>query len=60
VSSLKLQEQGSRYLFIVLSVWLEKMLTRGDYRRADGGQTLPAGAPSPLPDPTASDSPART
>ena len=29
VSSLKLQEMGSRYLFIVLHVWLEKMLTRG-------------------------------
>jgi dolichol-phosphate mannosyltransferase len=38
VSSLKLQEMGSRYLFIVLHVWLEKMLTRGDYRRSDGGQ----------------------
>ena len=24
---------GSRYLFIVLYVWLEKLLTRGDYRR---------------------------
>jgi hypothetical protein len=29
---------GSRYLFIVLHVWLEKMLTRGDYRRVDAGQ----------------------
>jgi len=35
VSKLKLQEMGSRYLFIVLSVWLEKMLTRGDYHRRD-------------------------
>jgi hypothetical protein len=26
---------GSRYLFIVLHVWLERMLTRGDYRRAE-------------------------
>jgi dolichol-phosphate mannosyltransferase len=33
VSSLRLEEQGSRYLFIVLYVWLERMLTRGDYRR---------------------------
>ena len=24
---------GSRYLFIVLYVWLEKLLSRGDYRR---------------------------
>jgi dolichol-phosphate mannosyltransferase len=61
VSSLKLQEQGSRYLFIVLLVWLEKMLTRGDYRRADGVQAFPRPAAAPtLPDPSASDSPART
>ena len=26
---------GSRYTFIVLYVWLEHMLSRGDYRRAD-------------------------
>ncbi|HEY3053115.1 MAG TPA: glycosyltransferase family 2 protein [Thermoanaerobaculia bacterium] len=32
-SSLRLQEMGSRYLYIVLNVWLEKMLTRGDYTR---------------------------
>src|SRR6185436_19513567 len=36
VSSLKLEEQGSRYLYIVLNVWLESLLTRGDYRRAAG------------------------
>ena len=35
-SSLLLQEMGSRYLFIVLYVWLEKLLTRGDYRRPAG------------------------
>lgn len=33
VSKLKLKEMGSRYLFIVLYVWLEKHLTKGDYRR---------------------------
>jgi dolichol-phosphate mannosyltransferase len=33
VSKLKIQEMGSRYLFIVLYVWLEKRLSRGDYRR---------------------------
>ena len=32
-SRLRLKEMGSRYLFIVLYVWLEKTLTRGDYRR---------------------------
>jgi dolichol-phosphate mannosyltransferase len=32
VSKLKVQEMGSRYLFIVLYVWLEHHLSRGDYR----------------------------
>ncbi|HEV7735671.1 MAG TPA: glycosyltransferase family 2 protein [Candidatus Binatia bacterium] len=35
VSSLHLQEMGSRYLFIVLHVLLERLLTRGDYERRD-------------------------
>jgi dolichol-phosphate mannosyltransferase len=39
-SKLRLQEMGSRYLFIVLYVWLEAHLSRGDYRRRD----LPAPA----------------
>jgi dolichol-phosphate mannosyltransferase len=34
-SKLKLNEMGSRYLFIVLYVWLEHHLSRGDYRRRD-------------------------
>jgi len=34
VSKLKIKEMGSRYLFIVLYVWLEKKLSRGDYRRS--------------------------
>ena len=34
VSKLKIKEMGSRYLFIVLYVFLERHLTRGDYRRA--------------------------
>jgi dolichol-phosphate mannosyltransferase len=33
VSKLKLNEMGSRYLFIVLYVFLEHHLSRGDYRR---------------------------
>ena len=52
VSALRLTEMGSRYLFIVLYVWLERALTRGDYRRpageafrpwprGDAGATLP-------------------
>jgi len=47
VSSLKLKEMGSRYAFIVLHVWLEKMLTRGDYRRSDGGKPFRAIADEP-------------
>jgi len=34
ISKLKLREMGSRYLFIVLYLWLEKHLSRGDYRRS--------------------------
>ncbi|MFM7875800.1 MAG: glycosyltransferase [Microcystis aeruginosa L211-07] len=33
VSKLKIKEMGSRYLFIVLSIWLEKHFSRGDYKR---------------------------
>jgi dolichol-phosphate mannosyltransferase len=33
VSKLKIKEMGSRYLFIVLYLWLEKYLSRGDYHR---------------------------
>ena len=32
-SKLKIQEMGSRYLFICLYLWLEKYFSRGDYRR---------------------------
>jgi dolichol-phosphate mannosyltransferase len=40
VSKLKLKEMGSRYLFIVLYTWLEKHLSRGDYRKKQTQQTL--------------------
>jgi len=33
ISKLKIKEMGSRYLFIVLYIWLEKYLSRGDYHR---------------------------
>ena len=33
-SSLLLKEQGSRYLYVLLSVWFEWLLVRRDYRRA--------------------------
>jgi dolichol-phosphate mannosyltransferase len=40
VSKLALNEMGSRYLFIVLYVFLEHHLSRGDYRR-DGAAPVP-------------------
>ncbi len=42
VSKLKIKEMGSRYLFIVLYVWLEKILSRGDYHRP-GPPSVPRG-----------------
>jgi dolichol-phosphate mannosyltransferase len=42
-SKLRLQEMGSRYLFIVLYVYLEHHLSKGDYRRASSsGEPAPA------------------
>jgi dolichol-phosphate mannosyltransferase len=38
VSKLKIREMGSRYLFIVLYCFLERLLSRGDYRRMSDGQ----------------------
>ena len=35
VAKLKIQEMGSRYLFICLYLWLEKYFSRGDYKKAD-------------------------
>ncbi|MGI8435921.1 MAG: glycosyltransferase family 2 protein [Chthoniobacterales bacterium] len=34
-AKLKMKEMGSRYLFICLYVWLEKHLSRGDYKRSE-------------------------
>jgi dolichol-phosphate mannosyltransferase len=36
VPKLAMREMGSRYLFIVLYVWLENALSRGDYQVRDG------------------------
>lgn len=36
-AKLKIEEMGSRYLFICLYVWLEKYFSRGDYRRERRG-----------------------
>jgi dolichol-phosphate mannosyltransferase len=34
-AKLKIKEMGSRYLFICLYLWLEKHLSRGDYKRKE-------------------------
>jgi dolichol-phosphate mannosyltransferase len=34
VAKLKIREMGSRYLFIVLYVWLEKYFSQGDYNKS--------------------------
>jgi dolichol-phosphate mannosyltransferase len=43
-SKLALREMGSRYLFIVLYVFLEAHLSRGDYRRLEDAPRLRRGA----------------
>jgi dolichol-phosphate mannosyltransferase len=48
-SKLKLQEQGSRYAYIILMVFLEHHLSRGDYRRPGsvrGAHRWSAGKPA--------------
>jgi dolichol-phosphate mannosyltransferase len=50
-SKLRVQEMGSRYLFIVLYVFFEHHLSRGDYRRSDASSSTghgvwKAGAPA--------------
>jgi dolichol-phosphate mannosyltransferase len=53
VSQLRIKEMGSRYLFIVLYVFLEHHLSRGDYRRPGArGARL-----HPHPGPTVRDEP---
>jgi dolichol-phosphate mannosyltransferase len=41
VPKLKLKEMGSRYLFIILYVWLEKYFSRGDYKRTGAAPRNP-------------------
>jgi dolichol-phosphate mannosyltransferase len=41
VSALKIEEMGTRYLYIVLNIWLEKLLTHGDYRRPEHEEFIP-------------------
>lgn len=42
ISKLKIKEMGSRYLFIVMYIWLERMLARGDYHRSQASTGGPA------------------
>lgn len=49
VAKLKISEMGSRYLFICLYVWLEKMLSRGDYRKRADNEPMPATASGDTP-----------
>ena len=41
VSKLKIKEMGSRYLFIIIYILIEKWLARGDYRRPPGADATP-------------------
>ena len=52
-SKLGIREMGSRYLFIVLYVWLEAHLSRGDYRKREAGarDREEAAQPDPAPEP---------
>ena len=45
ISKLKIKEMGSRYLFIVLYLWLERHLSRGDYLRKREPVEEPAATP---------------
>jgi dolichol-phosphate mannosyltransferase len=44
---LKIKEMGSRYLFVCLYVWLEKVLSRGDYSK-EAKDMAHAGTPLPV------------
>lgn len=39
LSKWKIKEMGSRYLFIIIYLWLEKVLSRGDYHRLQNENT---------------------
>jgi dolichol-phosphate mannosyltransferase len=34
-SNLKIKEMGSRYLFILLYCWIEKIFVKGDYEKSN-------------------------
>jgi dolichol-phosphate mannosyltransferase len=49
VAKLKMKEMGSRYLFIVLYVWLENTLSRGDYQVHKGERRRSSREPEKAP-----------
>jgi dolichol-phosphate mannosyltransferase len=49
ISKLKIKEMGSRYLFSLLSVFLEKQLAGGDYRRRAPHSGTGGSEPRPAP-----------
>lgn len=49
-SSLKLQEQGSRYLWTLLTVWFEWLLIAQDHHRPDGESFKPWNNPNAIPE----------
>lgn len=46
-SHFDIPEMGSRYLYIILNIWLERQLTKGDYRRPAEHQFAPWTAEPP-------------
>jgi dolichol-phosphate mannosyltransferase len=48
ISKLRIQEMGSRYLFIVLYCFIEKWLSRGDYRRREAEAAMESPQPDAL------------
>jgi dolichol-phosphate mannosyltransferase len=48
-AKLAMREMGSRYLFIVLYVWLESTLSRGDYKVGEPGRRGRANVGPPAP-----------
>ena len=49
-SQFEVQEMGSRYLFIILYAFLERHLSRGDYRRGPLPPPPPEGSDQPHPE----------
>jgi dolichol-phosphate mannosyltransferase len=47
-SALKLKEQGSRYLYTLLTVWFEWLLVKRDTRRIDSGVFVPWSSDEPM------------